>query len=580
MFPDKESLTVEFKSEPPSGLADKKVIEAVVGMSNAEGGSLYIGIEDNGQISGLCSSLSSKWHDPIQMASFIAGHTVPPVMVDAELQTIDDKYVAVVRIPKSETIIATKDGKLLRRCYKLDKTPENVPLFPHEIVSRLADLKRLDFSATLIQELDCSALSAYERLHLRQIIRKHKGDPQLLELSDEEFDRALMLVGEDSLGKLHPTVCGLLLIGEEEFISKHIFSHGACFQYLRGTEVVFNENTRASIVQCIESFTSKFLACNPQREYEQGPYRIGINEFSERAFREALVNAFAHRDYTRLGRVIVQINDDELSISSPGGFISGVTLDNILTASPCGRNSALASALNRLGLSESTGRGIDRIFEGSILYGRPWPDYSSSCMDEVRVVLQRIAPDLDFFNFLNKHIVRLNRSFSILALLIMSLIRKHKVQTAQELVQGTHFSKERVHSQLDLLIRDQVIDKLDAEACLYKLHDFDDPLVHTAVISRQQLISNGPSSVDDCNQNNSSKLSVRDQEQLVLAEVAKRELAGKSEITSAVNLSPRQAYLRLNSLAQQGYLEAKGEKKGRIYKITQAGISRLDLFRG
>ena len=67
-----------------------------------------------------------------------------------------------------------------------------------------------------------------------------------------------------------------------------------------------------------------------------------------------------------------------MTISSPGGFIDGVTVDNLLTVEPHGKNPALADALKRIGLAEKTGRGIDRIYEGSIIYGRPWPDFSET----------------------------------------------------------------------------------------------------------------------------------------------------------------------------------------------------------
>ena len=43
-FPSRESLTIEFKSDPKSGLPDKVVVETVVGLANAEGGTLYVGI--------------------------------------------------------------------------------------------------------------------------------------------------------------------------------------------------------------------------------------------------------------------------------------------------------------------------------------------------------------------------------------------------------------------------------------------------------------------------------------------------------------------------------------------------------
>ena len=51
-FPSRESLTIEFKSDPKSGLPDKVVVETVVGLANAEGGTLYVGINDDGIVSG------------------------------------------------------------------------------------------------------------------------------------------------------------------------------------------------------------------------------------------------------------------------------------------------------------------------------------------------------------------------------------------------------------------------------------------------------------------------------------------------------------------------------------------------
>ena len=119
---------------------------------------------------------------------------------------------------------------------------------------------------------------------------------------------------------------------------------------------------------------------------EEGLFRVSIPDFDKRAFREALVNAFCHRDYSMLGRVRVEINSEGMLISNPGGFIEGINADNLLDAEPHGRNPVLADALKRIGLAERTGRGIDRIYEGSLLYGRLLPDYSRSTRSEERRV--------------------------------------------------------------------------------------------------------------------------------------------------------------------------------------------------
>ncbi|MEI3308285.1 MAG: ATP-binding protein [Eggerthella lenta] len=58
-----------------------------------------------------------------------------------------------------------------------------------------------------------------------------------------------------------------------------------------------------------------------------------------------------------------------MTISNPGGFVEGITYENLLTVPPHGRNPLLAEALKRVGLAEKTGRG------GIVYPGFPavWP---------------------------------------------------------------------------------------------------------------------------------------------------------------------------------------------------------------
>lgn len=136
-----------------------------------------------------------------------------------------------------------------------------------------------------------------------------------------------------------------------------------------------------------------------------------------------MVNAFSHRDYTKMGRVRVAINDDGLTISNPGGFVEGVNIRNLLTAEPNGRNPLLADALKRIGLAERTGRGVDRIFEGSLIYGRPLPDYSESTSVAVSLTISRSDPDLQMTQPVANEQNRLGRPLSIKFLLILNILK-------------------------------------------------------------------------------------------------------------------------------------------------------------
>lgn len=67
-----------------------------------------------------------------------------------------------------------------------------------------------------------------------------------------------------------------------------------------------------------------------------------------------------------------------MSISSPGGFLEGISPENILMVSPTPRNVLLAEAAKRIGLAERTGRGIDKIYTAMLRSGHAIPDYSAS----------------------------------------------------------------------------------------------------------------------------------------------------------------------------------------------------------
>ena len=192
----------------------------------------------------------------------------------------------------------------------------------------------------------------------------------MLSLTDEELDGALGLVVNVD-GVHHPTLAGLLMIGREEALRQYVPSHEVAFQVLEGTEVRMNEFFRKPLLQVFEEIERLFAARITEKELDFGLFRVPVPNFDKRAFREAFVNALVHRDYARLGAIHVQIDDNGLSISNPGGFVEGVTLDNLLVTKPHPRNPLLADMSKRFGLSERTGRGIDRIYEGLLRYGRP-----------------------------------------------------------------------------------------------------------------------------------------------------------------------------------------------------------------
>ena len=148
-------------------------------------------------------------------------------------------------------------------------------------------------------------LNPVERQRLRTMVRTYKGDPTLLELSDHELDGALGLVVADAQGNHRPTAAGLLLLGHEAVIRRCIPGHECGFQVLQGTDVRINHFWRLPLLALVEQIEQRIDPFLTEQELDVGLFRVPVPNLSKRAFREAFINALAHRDYTQIGRAHV-----------------------------------------------------------------------------------------------------------------------------------------------------------------------------------------------------------------------------------------------------------------------------------
>lgn len=546
-IPKTETLSVEFKSDQ-SRLPDDAIIDSIVALANTEGGTFYLGVEDDGTATGV----HPTHRDTTRLAAFLANNTVPPVSVRvAQLET-GGRSVVAIEVPKSTSIVATASGKILRRRLKADGTPESTPLYPHEITSRLSDLGKLDYSALPLPDASVDDFDSSEISRLRRLIeRTGTSDRALLELPDLEMMQALGLVATVD-GASVPTVTGILLLGRSDSIEKHVPTSKSLFQVLDGTEVRINESFGGPLLSVIERFAELFTPWNPDREYEEGMLRVPVPEFDTRAFREAVVNAFGHRDYSRLGEVRVLIDDDGLTVSSPGGFIEGVSVRNLLTVEPHGRNPCLMDALKRVGLAERTGRGIDRIYEGSLSYGRPLPDYTASNTTMVRVFIARSAPDRVFMELLREEHDRTGKAIPIRSLLVLDLLKRQRRLKLIDICSELDLSGGLARSVVETLVESGLVDASGSgqgraymlSARVYERQGKTAEYVRQAGISR--LHHKG----------------------LIIELAEKQGAVTSSEVSSMLGISGKQAYRMLKRLIDEGAFRLEGRGKSARYYLT------------
>src|SRR5438132_2961042 len=126
-IPAGEDLSVEFKSDR-GRLSDDELVATIVCLANTDGGDLYLGVEDDGRVTGLHPA-----HQNLAgLSVLIANRTVPPVTARVTLLEIDGERVAKIEVPRARRPVARSDGLLLRRRLLADGRAECVPMYPHE----------------------------------------------------------------------------------------------------------------------------------------------------------------------------------------------------------------------------------------------------------------------------------------------------------------------------------------------------------------------------------------------------------------------------------------------------------------
>ena len=119
-----------------------------------------------------------------------------------------------------------------------------------------------------------------------------------------------------------------------------------------------------------------------------------IRAIPPRTLREAIVNGLVHRDWLAARPTVIEHVGDTLTVTSPGGFVGGVTPANIITHPAVPRYRNLSEAMAALGLAEREGIGVDRMVRDMLAIGRPAPVIAEVDGPYVRVVLLGGAPDI------------------------------------------------------------------------------------------------------------------------------------------------------------------------------------------
>lgn len=357
----------------------KIAVEYAVCLANAEGGVVVFGVADRTR--GRAKAIhGASGYDADTWRRGIFDSTRPNLTVEVEELRVPEGTgrLLLVRVPRGKNPpYGTAQGLFKQRVGK-----NCMPMDAQSFVRSQVAVGATDWSGERSRDITTADLDVVEIARARNVLRRNHPDSGLLGLSDKDLLRALGAVRNGQV-----THAGLLLFGREERLRELCPQHQVHYVYqVTGTEVARNDSYQAGLLNILERFEQIFTSpMNPEQELPLGLFRLRIPAFPVEVVREAVLNAVTHRNYLDPGEVLVRHMADQLAITSPGGFIAGITPWNILRHEPASRNRTLAEAFEKLRLVERVGIGRRRIFETMLSYGKRIPEYEADGRVTLRI---------------------------------------------------------------------------------------------------------------------------------------------------------------------------------------------------
>jgi len=357
---DLEGQYLDFK--PSQGPKEdlKVACEYAVCFANAGGGAVVFGVSD--KVKGRAQAIQGiKGHDLDVFRRGIYDGTRPGI--DAEVFELDvpegSGKLLVLRVPEGQhKPYGTAAGLFKQRVSK-----NCMPLDPRAFQHAQVQTAALDWSGAVAVGLTLQDLDPLQMERARQILRSKAPSSGLLELPDAAFLQGLEAMREGQI-----THTGMLLFARREVLAQRCPQ--AQFHYVL--------HDRLPLLEAVERMEQVFVGpLNPEKELELGLFKVRIPQFPIEGVREAILNALTHRDYLNPGEILIRHSSKELVVTSPGGFVAGITPENILRHEAVPRNRTLANALVKLRLVESSGVGRRRIFRSALVYGKRRPQYQT-----------------------------------------------------------------------------------------------------------------------------------------------------------------------------------------------------------
>ena len=356
-----EGSKVEFKRD---GIRPEQLAREIVSFANMNGGRILLGVEDDGTISGVRRDNLQAW----VMDTVIGRCVVPPIIPDYEEVAMDGGEVAVIDVPAGVAKpYAVKRGERLDYYLRIGNTCQ---LASREQMARLFEsgglvsVEKMPVHGSDAEELD-------DR-RLREYFERILGDDDA-----DDWQRKLLyrdLLVDTGRGDVRCSYAAYALFASEP--RRRLPQAGLRLMVFPGPDMDYDasldevldlpfvglgEQTLGKFIeQSLPERTLSYLQPHISHERLSGMTRRRFWDYPVEVIRELLVNAFAHRDWTRQNDTRVVVYRDRMEVTSPGALPNGMTIDKIKAGQQSPRNTHIVRILRDYGLMDDRGMGIRR----------------------------------------------------------------------------------------------------------------------------------------------------------------------------------------------------------------------------
>lgn len=456
-----ETDTVEFKSWVKARNMKEIIslaVDELIAFANSKGGTVYFGVEDNPvEVTGC-----NRNYDGQRMIEGIYDKTIPPLFSEISAFEYEGKLVIALSVKADGKTYTTTDGRCLKRLGRNSK-----PAYLDELNNVYSSTQNPDFSARIMSDSTLGDINKLEVYNLKEKLRVRDSKSTLPDLDDIDFLRDLQLIKFDGdIEKL--TIAGLLFVGKETSIQRLLPQAEVIYLHYSTNNLEEYDariDMKLPLISVIDKLTERVQAYSKIENIQVGLFRLEVEDFPERVFQEALLNALSHRDYQSNAAVYVKQYPDRIVIENPGGFLDGITENNIITHPSIPRNKLIAETLQNLKYVQRTGQGVDIIFKDMVSMGKPYPKYRSF-NDAVSLTIFSAIDNIEFVRFITEIQDKSNKIMPLAEMMILRTLLDNRKEQLSELSEKVQKSLDETKKLCNELVNSGLIEIVGKEYML------------------------------------------------------------------------------------------------------------------